>query len=100
MNKRIELGDLLKSILGNKNVYYQAPPTLKMSYPCIKYELNSINSKAADNRIYSTKRRYSITLIHQNPDNEIVDKLIENNFYFDRVYCADGLYHYVFTIYY
>ena len=37
MKNRIELQTLLEELLGSKNVYYQPPNNLSMSYPAILY---------------------------------------------------------------
>lgn len=100
MDSRLELQDLLESILGNENVYFQPPPSVLMEYPAIRYNLTDIHTEKADNMNYKRKRRYIVTLIHRDPDNEIVDKMIDNGFAFDRFYAKDGLNHYVFMIYY
>lgn len=98
MGSRLLLHEKLKTILGNDNVYFQPPSSVNMHYPAIKYNLSDIRTDAADNiNWYKKVNRYTVTLIHKNPDNDIVDKLIENNFSFDRFYATDGLNHYVFT---
>ena len=100
MGSRLKLHEKLKTILGNENVYFQPPPSLNMKYPAIRYSLADIRTDAADNINYYKKvKRYTVILIHKNPDNERVDTLIENNFSFDRFYTSDGLNHYVFTYY-
>ena len=38
-NTKTDLGDKLKEVSGYKNVYFQPPESLKMSYPCIRYEI-------------------------------------------------------------
>ena len=98
MGSRLLLHEKLKSILGNNNVYFQPPPSVKMNYPAIKYNLADIRTDAADNiNWYKKVNRYTVTLIHKDPDNTIKDALVENNFAFDRFYATDGLNHYVFT---
>lgn len=101
MAGRIELQGLLESILGTRHVYFQPPETVKLSYPCIIYELSNINSDYADGTKYKKSTSYSVTLIHNNPDNELVNKLLELNYCsFDNVFTADNLYHYVFTLFF
>ena len=34
---RLELQDLLETVLGSQYVYFQPPATLRMRYPCIVY---------------------------------------------------------------
>lgn len=100
MASRLELQSELEKILGSRNVYFQPPESVKMSYPAIRYSLSNIDIRSADNMAYKVKRRYTITLIHKNPDNDVVDKMIEFGMFFDRTYTADGLNHYVFSLYY
>lgn len=101
MGKRIDLQNELETILGSKNVYFQPPSNIKLSYPCIIYELNSIDIKHANNNPYKVDKSYKITLIHKNPDNDILEKLI--NFPKSKMnnsFQSDNMNHYVFTIFY
>lgn len=100
MGSRLELHEKLVNILGNDHVYFQPPPSIRMEYPAIRYNLQDIYTSKADNLNYRKKKRYIITLIHKDPDNTIVDDLVNNNFQFEQFYAKDGLNHYVFTIYY
>lgn len=102
MASRLELHEELCVLLQTRNVYYQPPASVKMSYPCIKYSLSGLNVKRADDRPYKTARRYEIILIDTNPDSDFFDPIL-NHFQlcsFDRGYTADNLNHFVFTIYY
>ena len=98
---RLELQTLLETILGSRNVYFQPPESKKLIYPCITYELSDIDTRKADDIKYLKFRRYSINLIHSDPDNALIDA-IENLEYceFDRVFINDNLYHYVYTLYF
>jgi len=97
---REELQSDLEEILGSRNVYYQPPASIKLKYPCILYELGGIHVTKASNAPYLKGRNYTVTLIHSDPDNDIVDKLTEYPYTsFDRSFIADGLYHYVFEIF-
>lgn len=100
MASRLELQSLLEEILGSRNVYFQPPESTKMSYPAIRYNLIDIHTDKADNMNYKKIKRYIITLMHRDPDNDLVDKFIDKGFAFDRFYAKDGLNHYVFFIYY
>lgn len=101
MDRRLELHEILVSILGGRNVYFQPPPSIRMKYPCIVYELDDIHTMKADNSKYADKRRYKITVIDSDPDSEFIDKLLELQYCsFDRFYAADNLNHFVFTLYY
>lgn len=100
MRTRAELDNTLRDILGTGNVYFQPPENLKMQYPCIRYTLYDIQVLHGDNRPFIKNPEYQLTLIDPNPDSEFVAKLAElPACSLDRVYAADNLNHYVFTIY-
>lgn len=99
--KRLELHEILKSLLGNDNVYYRPPENLKMSYPCIRYTRDSIRTQHADNINYQKSFRYTITVIDKKPDNEVIEKLLDLPMSsFDRHYESDNLNHDVIIIFY
>lgn len=99
MNSRLALHKIFEDILGNNHVYFQAPS--KLSYPCIKYKLLDANEKHADNKKYLRKYEYEITLIHEDPDNNIVDKLLDlPHTTLIKTFSTQGLNHYIITIYY
>lgn len=102
MNSRVDLQIQLETVLGSRNVYFQPPETIKIKYPAIVYELGDIRLKKANNGNYLKQRQYNVTLIHSDPDNDVVDKLLDNFLYIElnRAYKADNLYHYAFDIYY
>jgi len=101
MSNRYELNDILKTILGSDNVYYQPPETIKLNYPCIVYSLSSLNTFRADDLLYFKKKRYQITLIDKNPDTDKFDPILELPYCtFDRHYASDGLNHYNFNLYF
>lgn len=101
MGQRTELHNLLCSILCSKNVYFQPPSNIQIAYPCIIYSLANIHAKFADNISYAHQKQYSITLIDKNPDSVFVDKVAcLPRCSFDRMYIADNLYHWTFSIYY
>lgn len=100
MASRLELHDDLEEILGNKNVYFQPPNSLKMNYPCIRYRMAKADVDFADDTIYNLSKRYEITLIHRDPDNDIWEKILQMpNTINTTNYVADGLNHYVFIHY-
>lgn len=96
--RRLELSRKFKMIVPN--VYYQPPATVKMTYPCIRYELSRFYSVHAGNLRYMKKPRYTVTVIDRDPDSRIPFDLMEFPLCsFDRYYCADNLHHWVFGIY-
>ena len=102
MDSRIDLQTNLEAVLGSRNVYFQPPESLKMKYPAIVYELADIMTDRANNKNYIRNHRYTVTLIHTDPDNELKDNILDEftHISFDRVYAKDGLYHYVYDLYY
>lgn len=102
MSSRVELQTKLEEILGSRNVYYQPPESINLQYPCIIYSLNQIRKVHADDIAYLKHKSYSVTIIDKNPDSLIPDTLDEAFLYsdFDRVYKADNLNHFVYTVYY
>ena len=77
MVSRLALQNKLEELNGNKNVYFQPPENLKMNYPAIKYSIDKIDGKFANDRRYISTRRYSLTVISKKPDPEIINKLLE-----------------------
>lgn len=97
---RMELGKILRNVLGSPNVYYRKP-SKKMSYPCILYDLEGGDRDFADNIPYRTAKRYSLIYIDKNVDSEIPDELeLLPYCRFDRQYEADNMNHWVYTIYF
>lgn len=101
--KRKELHSLLLSLFENRNVYYQPPENIKLSYPCIVYTKSNIRNNFADNKGYMQKIAYRITVIDRDPDNDIILKLLNT----EGIYCtysnnfiSDNLYHDVLTLYF
>lgn len=98
---RLELQTLLETILGSRYVYFQPPESKKLKYPCITYELADIDTRKADDIKYLKFKRYTVTLIHSDPDNALIDVLDDLEYCeFDRVFISDNLYHYVYTLYF
>lgn len=101
MASRLKLQTTLEEMLGNRNVYYQPPENLKMSYPAIRYSKSDIDSSYADDRTYKNMTRYELIVIDRKPDNPVIDRLLEIPYCsFDRAYKSDNLYHDSLTLYY
>lgn len=89
------------SLLDSENCYFSPPSTKRMKYPCIVYELSGIRSDFADNLSYRSAKRYTVTVIDENPDSEIPNQILNlPHCVFDRAFPSDGLNHFVFTLYY
>lgn len=102
MNRREQLHDMLCALLVSRNVYYQPPPNVSMKYPAIRYNLTAVMTKKAGDIKFIKKKKYKVILITPTVDDEAFDKILEAFEYcsFDTCYTSDGLYHYVFTLYY
>lgn len=102
MASRLELHEELCELLGSRNVYFQPPESKKIEYDCFIYFMTDIESKYANNKQYNGKKRYEIKLITRNPDNAIVDEILERFLYigFDRSFVTDNLYHFTYDLYY
>jgi hypothetical protein len=91
----------LEELLGSRNVYYQPPGSFKMTYPAIRYSKKNMSSKFANNKIYSNMKCYELIVIDKNPDNPVIDKLLELPYCsYSNFYISDNLNHDVLTIYY
>lgn len=104
---RLELHNEFIDILGTRGqkvsrVYFQAPESPKMEYPCIKYSMTGVNITRANNGVYMTVNKYEVTVIDYDPDSTIWTKILSHfqMCSFDRAYTADNLNHVVLTLYY
>lgn len=101
MASRLNLQTMLEKLLGSRNVYYQPPESVKMSYPAIVYSRYNIDNAFADNQVYMQAHLYQLTVIDEDPDSEIVEKISAlPTCRFDRHFEKDNLNHDVFTINY
>lgn len=97
---RIQFQVVLENLLGSRNVYFQPPESVKMSYPAIIYSRQNIENGHANNGVYTQDWSYQVTVVDKNPDSEIVKKVaMLPKCRFDRHYKADNLNHDVFSIY-
>lgn len=98
--KRTELSAELHKICDN--VYFKNPRSEKMVYPCIKYDLSGYNLRFANDKIYHDEKRYTVTYITTNPDDEAIDELLRllPKTRFERSYKSGNLYHNVYEIKY
>lgn len=106
MNRRLELHTILCDILGcptsgnDCRAYFQPPATVRMKYPAIIYNLESIDGVYADDTSYLANKRYAVTLVVSDPDTDMVDRIMTiQTARFDRAYTSDNLNHYIFEIY-
>ena len=91
----------LEELLESKNVYYQPPESVKMEYPAIKYSVDDIDKKSANDAAYIITKRYELIVISKRPDDPVIDKLLQLPMCsFERHYISNNLNHDVFTLYY
>ena len=101
MGLRLSLHSKLCDLLGTRNVYFQPPESIKLSYPCIVYSRDSVSTTFADNNPYSHTKRYAVMVISKDPDSILPDKLaMMKTSSFKTQFTSNNLHHTVFTIYY
>lgn len=105
MGQRLQLQSLLEAMGPDPEVplpvYFQPPPNLVMQYPCIVYKRDRAETTFADNKLYRHIKGYQVTVIDEDPDSPIPDKVITLPLCkFDRFYTADNLNHDVFNIFF
>lgn len=100
--ERKDLDKILREILGQHKLYFSPPNGMKMTYPCIVYELSNTDVQHADNKPFITFDRYTITVIDRSPDSKIRDAVLHtlDRVSLDRSFTLDNLNHYVFTLYF
>lgn len=105
--EKLALHDILCNILespfedGEDHCYFQPPTDTSMLYPCIRYNYTNDVDDFADNVNYKSSKRYTITVIDENPDSKIPGKLKKLPYCIsDRNFSVDGLNHFVYTLYY
>lgn len=101
MIDRLKLHSMLEGILGSSNVYFQPPSGYKMKYPAIRYSMDNVLMRSANNKKYFKDKGYSLVIISQDPDSDIVDRVLEEipKSRFDRFYSSDNLNHWTVSIY-
>ena len=96
---RLMLHQLFETFV--ENVYFQPPTNVKLVYPCIIYKRDFADTKFADDKPYNHVKRYMVTVIDQDPDSEIPDKVASLPMtLFNRFYTADNLNHDVYSVFF
>lgn len=99
LQRRLELHAELKAL--RSNVYFQAPPSMGMVYPCIIYALDDDDRKYANNALYHRKKRYQVTHISRDPDDPVPDVLAQRPLCaFRRRFVTADLTHDVFDLFF
>ena len=107
MSRRLKLHNALCDILSCPNkgpecrAYFQPPSSVKMKYPAIVYALDDIENTFANDGVYLSARKYSVTVIDRDPDSFLVSKVASmQTSRFNRHYPKDNLNHDVFEIFF
>lgn len=99
MGQRSQLHQLLETF--TEHVYFQPPTNVMLEYPCIIYRRDFADTKFADDKAYNHTVRYMLTVIDQNPDSDIPDKVATMPMsVFNRFFTVDNLNHDVFNVYF
>lgn len=99
--KRYQLQTLLEAALGSDHVYFQPPSNVQMKYPCIVYNRDNADTLFAGNKPYRYTKRYQVTVISQDPDSGISDKVAALPLCtYERFFTADNLNHDVLNIFF
>lgn len=105
--ERPALHDILCEVLeapfsdGENHCYFEPPSDDEMQYPCIKYDYTNDLDTFADNMHYQSFKRYTVTVIDEDPDSKISERLKKLPYCTsDRNFSVDGLCHFVYTLYY
>lgn len=102
MHSRLDLHEALVDYVGPEwTVYYHVPENIKLKYPCVLYNMDSDDTRYANDSAYMTHLRYQVTFIHKDVDSISIEDTLRafEMCSFERHYVADNLQHYVFNIY-
>lgn len=102
MNDRITFRDRLQDIVGEDvKLYFQPPESVKLTFPCIVYEISDVEIQKADNYPYIAHKQYTVTVIDKNPDSDIYINILNGFEYasFNRAFKSDNLNHFTLSIY-
>lgn len=105
--EKTPLHDLLCGVLGapfpdgEDHCYFESPADIEIKYPCIIYNYEKDFTFFADNTAYQGFKIYKITVIDDDPDSKIPERLRQLPYCTsDRNFAVDGLSHFVYRLYY
>lgn len=101
MGGRLELSALLHTLTDN--VYFQEPENIQMVYPAILYKTDDEDTRHANNRPYSTKDEYEVTIMDYDPDSDLRQAFRDlriTGCSFVRLMRVDGLNHFIYSLYF
>lgn len=84
------------------NVYFQPPNNLKIKYPCIVYNKRIVDTKYANDDVYSIKQRYEVIAMSNDPDNTLAEQILKSIQYctISSTFVVDNVYHTTLRLYY
>ena len=102
-NLRWELDDKLRELLpDNWHLYFQPPGERGLDYPCLIYSKSTGDTLFANNKDYMYHRRYELTFIYEDPDDETPRNVMRQLDYCraDRHFVTANLNHDTCVLYY
>ena len=100
MSRRLKLHNALCDILSCPNkrtrvsCLFSTTVIGKMKYPAIVYALDDIENTFANDGVYLSARKYSVTVIDSDPDSSLAGKVASMpTSRFNRHYTKDNLNH-------
>ena len=75
LGTRLELHNVLKTYMDN--VYFRKPSNQTLKYPCILYRKQDMSIMRANNKLYSSRQLYRITIIEQDPDSAVAERMLQ-----------------------
>jgi len=105
---RLDLDAILRTLITDPEtetmtgkVYFQPPNNLSMVYPAIVYERETSRSQFADNLPFANTKRYTVTVITEDVDSDIPDKVAALPMStHNRFFISGQLNHDVFNVYF
>lgn len=97
-----ELRQLQIDANGYQHTYFEPPESIRMTYDAVVYERAMPNVRRADNRSYSIRDGYKVTVISRDAETPL-PRMLQEHFERcapERPFVTDNLYHFPFTIYY
>lgn len=101
MHSRLDMQEHLQRLLGSKNVYFQPPEGMRISYPAFVYDHARRADRFANGSRYLKRRSYYVQYISQTYDEAFVENILDQEYCaFDKYFAKDDLYHFNFTMFY
>ena len=101
MGTRLELQEILDGIEGVTIDFFQTSESIRMTYPCIVYSLEDVDTRYANNFPYGFDKCYTVIVIDRDPDSEIPDRIGALPMSkFKTKYEKENLNHFVYRLYF